>query len=422
MSWNIVLQINHPAEGGASSICLRDTVPGLGLPIHIHLLACQTSVELRTADIFHCVAAQLNLTVGSNECGGPGAKGGWKDGMHCMAWYEPACRHVLVLMTDGTLLDNQAEQFALDWERQGGANGIIIPVLPSGVGGSSLPKSLRSMNRLSDLGSADALAADILRWIHIGVERKIFLSYRRDDTKNLADQIHHALAQRGYHIYLDRFSGTPGRFFPQEIAEELADKGCVVLLESRNLVQSRWTKWEIAFARHYRLGLIALNVDGAPHLAGLQPPDRKNVSTQSSSRELSTPELDNAIGFIAQRYSINSIARRVYYEELLRRTSNSEGIGFQELGAGTYELSAHGKTALVYPSGRPGGLAELHYTAASPAIAGSPDYRILAGQHQHLPPGASRDLDWLAQLADVLLRRPFQLPGSIRNFAKGGCP
>jgi hypothetical protein len=339
-----------------------------------------------------------------------------------MAWDEPACQHVLVLMTDGTSLDNQAEQFALDWKRRAGINGIIIPVLPSGAGGSSLPNSLRSMNRLTDLGSADALAADILRWIHMGAERKIFLSYRRDDTKNLADQIHNALAQRGYRIYLDRFSGSPGRFFPQEIAEELADKGCVLLLESWNLVQSRWTRWEIAFARHYHLGLMALNVDGAPHLAGPRPPDRMNVSTQSSSGELSAQELEIAIDFIARRYSINSIARRVYYEELLRRTSYSEGVAFQELGAGTYALSAHGKTALIYPSGRPGSLSELHHTAVSQALAGSLDYRILAGQHQHLPPGASRDLSWLAQLADVLLRRPYQLPGSIRNFANGRRP
>lgn len=422
MNWNTVLQMNHPLGSGANNVCRRDTVPGLGRPIHIHLLSCQPSVELRTVAIFHSIAAQLNLLGRFNACGGPGAQGGGRDGMNCAAWDEPSCQHILVLMTDGTSVTNQTEQFALDWKRQSGVNGIIVPVLPSGARGASMPRSLQSLNRLTDLGRPDSLAADILRWINISAERKIFLSYRRDDTKNLADQIHNALAQRGYRIYLDRFSGTPGRFFPQEIAEELADKGCVLLLESWNLNQSRWTRWEIAFARHYRLGLMALNVDGAPHLAGPRPPDRMNVNTQPSSRELSCPELDSAIDFIAQRYSINSIARRVFYEELLRRTSNSEGVGFQELGAGTYALSACDKTALVYPSGRPGSLSELRHTAITPASSGSLDYRILAGQHQHLPPHANQDLSWLAQLANVLLRRPFQLPRSIRDFANGGRP
>lgn len=422
MSWNTVLQMNHPNGGGSISLCRMETVPGLGLPIHIHLLSCQMTMEQRTIDIFRSVAVQLGLPSSFNACGGPLASGTWDSGMMCMAWGELACRHVLVLLTDGSTLDPQTERLAQDWKQRAGGNGVIIPVLSLGAGSASLPNSLRGMNRLSDLGSADALAADILRWIHLGAERKIFLSYRRDDTKDLADQIHQALVQRGYRIYLDRFSGTPGRFFPQEIAEELADKGCVLLLESRNLAQSRWTKWEIAFARHYRLGLMALNVDGAPPLSGPQPLDRMNVRTKFSSGDLSSSDLDNAVGFVAQRYSINAIARRVYYEELLRRTANAEGVGFQELGAGTYELSARGKTALVYPSGRPGSLAELHHAAVFPSTAGSSDFRILAGQHQHLPSNTSRDLDWLARLADVRLRQSSQLPKSIRDFAYGGSP
>lgn len=421
MSWNTVLQMNHPAGNGANNICLREAVSGLDRPIHIHLLSCQSSMEIRTAAIFDSIVAQLNLPR-KIPCGGPGAQGGWSNGMECQAWREPACQHILVLMTDDTSLDNQIEKLALDWKLQAGINGIIILVLPSGASGTSIPQSLQKFNRLTDLGSSHALAADILRWIHLGAERKIFLSYRRDDTEKLADQIHHALVQRGYRIFLDRFSGTPGRFFPQEIAEELADKGCVLLLESRNLVNSRWTRWEIAFARHYHLGLLALNVDRAPRIIGARSTDRMNVNTQSPSGELTSSDLETAIDFIAQRYSINSIARRVYYEELLRRTSHSEGVRFQELGAGSYELSAHGKTVLVYPSGRPGSLSELHHTAVSRISAGSFDYRILAGQHQHLPPGASQDLDWLAQLADVLLRRAYQLPGSIQGFAKGGHP
>ncbi|WP_169740962.1 toll/interleukin-1 receptor domain-containing protein [Methylomicrobium agile] len=326
-------------------------------------------------------------------------------------------------MTDGTSLNNHVEQFALDWKQQAGINGIIIPVLPPSAGGFSLPKSLQSMNRLADVGNAAWLATDILRWIQVGAERKLFLSYRRDDTKSLADQIHHALVQRGYRVYLDRFSGTPGRFFPQEIAEELADKGCVLLLESPNLAKSRWTRWEIAFARHYHLGLMALNVDGAPPLpAGPQSPDRMNVRTQPSSEELSISDLGTVIDFIARRYTINSIARRVFYEELLRKTSQSEGVGFQELGNGTYALSAHGKTALVYPSGRPGNLSELHNTAVTSSFTSTFDFRILAGQHQHLPPRANQELDWLAHLAIVLLRGPYQLPGSIHDFANGVNP
>ncbi len=423
MTWNTVLQMNHPTGSGTNNVCLKDTVPGLGRPIHIHLLSCQPSVELKTVAVFNSIKTQLSLPVGTSPCGGPGARGRWEDGMSCMAWREPSCQHILVLMTDGTSLNNHVEQFALDWKQQAGINGIIIPVLPPSAGGFSLPKSLQSMNRLADVGNAAWLATDILRWIQVGAERKLFLSYRRDDTKSLADQIHHALVQRGYRVYLDRFSGTPGRFFPQEIAEELADKGCVLLLESPNLAKSRWTRWEIAFARHYHLGLMALNVDGAPPLpAGPQSPDRMNVRTQPSSEELSISDLGTVIDFIARRYTINSIARRVFYEELLRKTSQSEGVGFQELGNGTYALSAHGKTALVYPSGRPGNLSELHNTAVTSSFTSTFDFRILAGQHQHLPPRANQELDWLAHLAIVLLRGPYQLPGSIHDFANGVNP
>jgi len=91
----------------------------------------------------------------------------------------------------------------------------------------------------------------------------VFISYLRAEASQGAEQIHDGLARSGFRIFLDRFSGTAGRLFPQELSEAMASMGLVVLLETSGLFRSRWTMWEVGFARRYQLGPIAVNFNRA---------------------------------------------------------------------------------------------------------------------------------------------------------------
>lgn len=67
----------------------------------------------------------------------------------------------------------------------------------------------------------------------MGGRPSVFLSYIRKEARDVADQLFDALGHRGYGVYLDQFSGVPGRIFPEQIAEELADKAVLLLRGGR---------------------------------------------------------------------------------------------------------------------------------------------------------------------------------------------
>jgi hypothetical protein len=72
------------------------------------------------------------------------------------------------------------------------------------------------------------------------------------------------------------------------------------------------------------------------------------------------------------------------------------------VGEGAVEVRnrKHALAGIVVPAGRPGRLADVRRLAAvAPGSAKVP--RILAGQHQHLPPPAQDDMAWLAATAGI---------------------
>jgi hypothetical protein len=228
------------------------------------------------------------------------------------------------------------------------------------------------------------------------------------------------LNHRGFQVYLDRFSWTPGRLFPEEIAEELADKGTMLLLESSGLHLSRWTQWELSFARMYHFGILAINVNAAPHERGIEVSDRYDVTTNHLGE---IPNLKTVIDFIVRRYSIAESRRRVYFEAVVRRAALDAGGAITVRPDGLFEVSGKGHRGLVLPSGRPATLADLSKLgrACSLLQAGGPT-SILIGQHEHLPPDVRQDVIWLAQDIEITMASIVSTFRSIRKLIQGRRP
>lgn len=124
-----------------------------------------------------------------------------------------------------------------------------------------LPASLSHHNAAFWQDDGASVALTLLRTIGLTEsQRKVFISYRRSETSDLADQLHTALVQRGFDVFLDRFSIHAGDYFPRRIDENLADKTFLLLLESNGLQESPWVQYEINFAIENHLGLTALNL------------------------------------------------------------------------------------------------------------------------------------------------------------------
>lgn len=392
-SWNVLLQLDG-FNGKPGRRCTRYAMPGVALPAQISIVACDSVAVGLDTSLHGQIACRLGGV--SHHCDGPRP-------LDCMAWREPACRHVLVLLIGQQPLNLIFETLAKKWLSRGSANAVVLPVLIGGVShdkvfpGHNYPV-LSRCQAVTWGGSVSRLAEIVMAAALIDRKPGVFVSYLRKEASAGAEQIFDALSHAGFRVFLDRFSGTAGRIFPHELAEAMADMGLVVLLETDGLKRSRWTMWEAAFARRYRIGPIAINFDSAPKFHSVAA--RLDI-TDDPAAPLPTATVDAIIGFIRQEHLKVALGRRAYYESLIRLAAHSRHGEARAVGAGVLELVDHRATTqgFALPSGAPGQLKHVRRLVE----AASTGRRLLAGEHQHLPPTDRADLVWLSREKQVEL-------------------
>ncbi|MDC8450268.1 MAG: toll/interleukin-1 receptor domain-containing protein [Nitrospira sp.] len=402
-AWNLVLQIQGPnSSSPPHPRCQQFSIPGLPRPCRILFYACDTHSAAQTRAAYDQVEATLKARQGVSvkDCDGPGL---WD----CMTWDESSCLQVLVPVI-GAPISKAVETDLVDWQTKAGSLSVIVPALLPGISHDAAfarnPKAVSRLNSASWQGNPARLAAIIAQRALQLEKPGLFISYRRSEAGALVDQLYDQLAHRGFRVFLDRFSGTPGRYFPSELAEEMADKATLLVIETPNILQSKWTLWEIGFAHRYRLGLVSLQMPGAPSLSRIPSPGRL-VMVPDAKGMLKPKDLARALTFIDREQVVASLRRRAFYEGLVTGAASLAGGTANDIGGGVLELcnSAGHASAVVLPSGRPGQLADVR----SLALAHSGQLpRLLLGQHRHLPPSAQADLSWLAgQTSTELLGR-----------------
>lgn len=180
-----------------------------------------------------------------------------------------------------------------------------IPVLP--VYRSSDAERVAAMlpRRITHLNAVDwdqnrplALAA-LLRLLGlVEDERRVFLSYVRRDAAGIAEQLHRALQERQFDVFLDRFSVPPGDDFTRRLTEDLADKAFMLLLESNGVRESRWVQYEITYALSHRLAVLATTLPGVDE-ASFAPVDEafryRLTSNDIEGQELTDVALDQLL-------------------------------------------------------------------------------------------------------------------------------
>ncbi|TAU59863.1 toll/interleukin-1 receptor domain-containing protein (plasmid) [Rhizobium ruizarguesonis] len=132
-----------------------------------------------------------------------------------------------------------------------------LPVIPT-VGhsedfGASIPASLQSANgsrrrnddpELMELAGAALECVGLLR-----SQRRVFVSYRRTESRAAALQVHDLLNSRGFDVFLDTHDIRPGEPFQDVLWHRLVDSDVVVMLDTPTYFASRWTRQEIGRAR-----------------------------------------------------------------------------------------------------------------------------------------------------------------------------
>lgn len=138
---------------------------------------------------------------------------------------------------------------------------IITMVSDLGSVSRELPERLRHINALpvTPNQNIDRVASLILESFRLlRRERRLFISYRREDSQGVANQLYDALDAHGFDVFIDARTVPPAVDFQDELWHRLADTDVVVLLDTKGFRGSRWTTEELARANATNIQILHL--------------------------------------------------------------------------------------------------------------------------------------------------------------------
>ena len=418
--WRVVAQIDIPGR----KECLRFANVPLLDPAHVAIISDGSSRGSADANsLFDALVTAIrdlsNPAENPTTCTGP-------TGLACMARKEPSCYSILIAVGDGSTPFQQS-QLLTNWTTVRPRRSVVLPIVPHGSKPNVvLPAGVSTKQSLLLAGPISGAVPDILRAARIGIDEfRLFISYRREDSQVLAEQLYDALSRVGFRTYLDRFHGTLGRAFPTQIAEELINAGCVLVLESPNVLNSPWTLAEVAFAHLYRLGLLALEMPSAKRLRGINPRDRLTLPNKwklGAQATLIPPADEEVVAFVRNAYAQQLLRRRVYLENTLRQALFREGLTSAHGEGGIAVVDSLTRTGIpqkrygLLPTRRP---PRVHHMRRVLLDKSAMDCRILVGPKGFLSPEDREDTSWTAEKVGVRIENEFNLRSLVTRLANG---
>lgn len=88
--------------------------------------------------------------------------------------------------------------------------------------------------------------------------RKLFISYRRYDSAEVANQLFDVLIRRNYDVFLDDYSIAAAKDFQEELHHRLSDCDVLIQLYTEHFRDSKWCNEEITAANQKQIGIVAL--------------------------------------------------------------------------------------------------------------------------------------------------------------------
>jgi hypothetical protein len=184
---------------------------------------------------------------------------------------------------------------------------------------------------------------EVLGLAGIGTEdRRVFVSYRRPETAEIAEQLFEELPKHGFDAFVDRFRVGPGRDFQERLTDELADKAMVLVLESASILESQWTAHELAFAKAHDLGRLAVHLPGGTKVPWLDDEFRVVIAPQdlapptaivAGTNRLTGPALERVVNRLIAEHTRAYLRRRVFLLDTLRAALTRYGAIDQRLDA-----------------------------------------------------------------------------------------
>jgi hypothetical protein len=408
-----VIQI---AAGRRNECMVFPDVP-ISDPTHVAFVAAvDPPAETTASDVYAALLARFSRLAASVGASGPNPCGLARlDG--CRARRQPACHSLLVIACGPGMMGPQLTRDAIAW--LGRPSSAVLAILaPGGSASTCLPPQLRRINAVNATFGTGSLADAVEVAANIR-DRQLFISYRRKEAQDIADQLFDAFSHSGWRVYLDRFTGTPSRQFPREIVEELTQKGVVLVIESRDIALSSWTLAEVAAARLLSLGLLAVSLPGSPTLRGiavrkgLQPHEIVPGATPSLAAGVPM----EVVRFVGEAYMEQSHFRRAVMTARLRLALAGEGLSMKPASWGGWHVQSTRYVAHLAP--RPAGLNETRRGLES---AATPQKAVVIGPYRLQPPARINDVERVAARLGIALRSEWRMTDLARDMRHGRIP
>ena len=226
------------------------------------------------------------------------------------------------------------------------ASAPVIPtVAADGNFELQIPTFLQFANgtkRRNDDPSMTELAGALLECVGLlRRQRRVFISYRRIESRMAALQLHDLLTARGFDVFLDTHEIRPGDPFQDVLWHRLVDSDVMVMLDTPSYFDSRWTRQEIGRARAKDIQVI--RVIWPTHTPNKLMDMAETVYLDPAQLEGSdgpiAPDVAEAIVIRVERLRSRSIAAR-YLSITGKLRADVEKIGASVEGVGVHRAVA----------------------------------------------------------------------------------
>ncbi len=228
----------------------------------------------------------------------------------------------------------------------------VVPIVNSAARvNAELPVALRNINAMfhdaADTHMRRVVTAALQCLGLLPAQRRVFVSYRREESADVALQLYQELSARHFDVFLDTHSVSVAADFQAALWHRLCDSDVLVMLDTPGYFKSRWTsvEWGRAIAKH--ISMLQLVWPGhAPERESHLATSKKLTEADFNGSRL-TPDVVADVALELERVRSVSVALRHSNMVGTLRTA------VEDLGGSVEGVGQKRSVILKLPSGNP---------------------------------------------------------------------
>jgi len=151
------------------------------------------------------------------------------------------------------LIDDNIKPLILQQIEEGNT---ILPLYKEDFA-KEIPDFLNIFNGEKYSSNTEAISNYVLEGFNLlRRKRKLFISYRRSDAREIAIQLYGYFESLNYNVFLDTHSVPKGTIFQEYLWHEISDSDIVLLLDTHDFLQSEWCDKELSFASAKHIAIL----------------------------------------------------------------------------------------------------------------------------------------------------------------------